>query len=77
MQEVQEEPQSSESDDEFCIYAMNSHQNNNDADEWISPLVVNGSLVPFKVDTGAQVYLREYLRDASAELRMGATSQVN
>ncbi len=42
--------------DEFFVGAVNT--DNSDADsegEWISALVVNGSLVPFKLDTGAQV----------------------
>ncbi len=39
--------------DEFFIDAVDS--DNSSKEEWISTLMVNGSLVPFKLDTGAQV----------------------
>ena len=48
------EPRSTASDDQFFIGAIENDKSP-DEEEWISPLVVNGSIIPFKLDTGAQV----------------------
>lgn len=42
------------SDDEFFVETVKS-ETDSGREEWISTLVVNGSIIPFKLDTGAQV----------------------